>query len=175
MSKKLYFIRHGLTEMNVAGLVAGTTDTPLVEAGRRQAHQASQQAKDLDIDCIVSSPLSRALDTAHIIAENIGYPVEKIVLSDLLLERDFGVLEGSVWTGHYRDMQGITGAEDDNILVERAQEALDFINSLPAKNILIVSHGGIGRAMRHILKGIPMNHPLQIPNAEILAWVEEEA
>src|SRR5581483_5723923 len=74
--KKLYFIRHGESVSNVERWHAGRIDTPLTERGRQQAREAGKKAKaqKLHFDLIVSSPLSRALETARIIAKEIGYP-----------------------------------------------------------------------------------------------------
>lgn len=117
--KKLYFVRHGLSEMNVQGLMAGTTDTPLTDLGRKQAKKAGQSAKDLNINLIVSSPLSRALKTAQIIAQEIGYPKNKIILNQLLIERDHGSLEGKTWSPDL-NLDGFSDVETDDTLVERS-------------------------------------------------------
>src|SRR5580765_3395811 len=90
--KHLYFVRHGLSENNKLSIFSGQTESPLADEGREQARQAGQQAKDLHIDHIISSPLSRAHETAQIIAREIGYPEDKIEVSSLLVERHFGVL-----------------------------------------------------------------------------------
>src|SRR5690606_2527197 len=70
--KKLYFIRHGLSVMNRQGVFSGSIDTPLTDEGRKQAKRAGKLARDFGIDYIVSSPLARALETAQIIAGEIG-------------------------------------------------------------------------------------------------------
>ena len=67
--KKLYFIRHGLSEGNVQEIWSGSTDTPLHTEGRAQAKAAGQKAKKLKIDLVVSSPMSRAKETAEIICD----------------------------------------------------------------------------------------------------------
>ncbi len=172
--KKLYFVRHGLSELNAAGRVAGSIDTPLLDEGRTQARKAGEGARNLNIDCIVCSPLSRAHETAQIIAGQIGYPIDKIIINDLLKERDNGSKEGAPWPLSEADIAEAVGYEHDHLLIARAQKALDFINSLPAENILIVSHGATGKALRHLLTGNPLDHRLMIPNAHILAWVEEQ-
>ncbi len=172
--KKLYFLRHGQTEMNVAGIYAGIIETPLTSEGKRQAKKAGRAAKGLGIDLIVASPLSRALETARIVAKEIGYSSKNIKASPLLIERFFGVMEGRPVNPEqtYQDIEGI---EDDDTLVQRAHSALGWINSLPADHILIVSHGSFGRALRSILKEeYPMSHPERINNAELLCWIEED-
>ena len=164
--KKLYFVRHGLTEMNVAGLWSGSTETSLTNDGRAQARKAGQAAKALGIDAIVSSTMGRAVETAQIIAKEIGYPAENIHTSSLLIERHFGALEGQPYFPDL-NMDGVADVESVETLLGRAKLALEWINTIPGNTILIVSHGSTGRAIRHVLHPeIPFkgNH---FPNAEI--------
>lgn len=173
MMKKLYFARHGESEMNVKKLLAGTTDTPLTDAGRMQAKKAGQNAQELGIDLIVSSPLSRALETAQIIAKEIGYQKSQIITNKLLIERDHGPLEGQAWSPDL-NLDGFSDIETDGTLVERAHLALKWINSHSANHILVVSHGAFGRALRSVLLAeYPMSHPGKLKNAEIVCWIEE--
>lgn len=171
--KKLYFIRHGLSEMNMQGLFSGHTDTPLAAEGRKQAKQAGQAAKGLGINLIVSSPLMRAHDTAKIIAKQIGYPAKRIITNPILVERFYGAMEGKPYAPDI-NMDGISDFETDDMLLERTHEALQWINSLEADHILVVSHGTFGRALRSILKQeFPMSHPEKLGNAELVCLVEE--
>jgi len=166
--KKLYFVRHGLSEMNALGLRAGSTDTPLTDEGREVARQTGVAARELHIDTIVSSPMIRALETAQIIASELGYPEDKIFTSDLLVERHFGVLEGQPYE-RGQDIDVVEGIELAEDLFKRVRQALAWIESLPGETVLIVSHGATGRAMRHILNP---RHPFQgtgFKNAEIVA------
>lgn len=147
--KKLYFIRHGLTELNKAGLYAGHTETPLTAEGRAQAKAAADLIKPLDIDMIVSSPLERAVETAQIIAAEIGYPADKILINKFLIERFFGELEGKPYDPDY-DVDLAEGAEDFSSLLKRANAAIHWLENLDANNMLVVSHGGFGRALREL-------------------------
>lgn len=174
--KKLYFIRHGLSEMNKSGHFAGTIDTPLTSEGRAQAKTAGENARLLNIDLIVSSPLSRAHETAKIIARQIGYPEDKILVSELLKERHWGDLEG---TPHQpvEDLDEVPGAETSHQLLSRAAKALQYLESLPGENILVVSHGTFGRALRHhITDDMPFinkisDATIRLPNGEIICWI----
>lgn len=166
--KKLYFIRHGLSELNVAGLFAGHTDTPLTSEGKKQAKLAGEQAKNLNIDLILSSPLKRARKTAEIIAKEIGYPKQNIINSSLLIERNFGELEAQPYDPDI-DMDGIADLESDDELVERAKLAISWIESHDYHNILVVSHGAIGRAMRAVIENkFPIRHQNKFANAKIV-------
>lgn len=169
--KRLYFIRHALSELNKSGHMAGTTDTPLTDEGRQQAKAAAQKIKNLDIDMVVSSPLSRALETAQIIAREISYPEDKILTNKLLIERDFGSLEGKPWSPDL-NLDGFADIETEDTIVERAHLAFKWMQSLDCVNILVVSHGTFGRALRSILKEeYTMNHHDRLNNAELNQWL----
>lgn len=169
--KKLYFARHGLSEMNVQGLIAGMTETPLTDEGREQARRAGQAAKDLDIHYIICSPLSRAHETALIIAREMGHPEEEVHTNSLFVERHFGAGEGTPWSPDL-DMDGFADAESTETLLNRARMALDFLKTVEADNVLVVSHGGFGRALRQLCLDIPLSdRGKSIPNAEIFQLI----
>jgi len=173
--KRLYFIRHGLSQGNIDGVWSGTIDTPLSPLGKQQAKLAGRKAKDLKVDYIISSPLSRAHDTAKIVAKEIGYPTDKIHINELFIERHFGELEGKSWSPDL-NLDGITDIETVDTLLERARLALEYIKTLPEENILIVSHGSFGRALRSNITGEKFhNHrpPKEalLPNAEVIRWL----
>lgn len=167
--KHLYFIRHGLSVMNEQGLLAGSTDTPLAEMGVKQAHAAGQAARSLNIDLIVASPLSRARSTATIIAEGIGYPVERILFDDRAKERHFGNMEGTEWRPGLSFNHNNT-VESYEAIMQRAQEFKDWLDARPEDTILLVSHGAFLRALRSLyLPDMPyQNTTATMPNAEIM-------
>lgn len=135
--KQLYFIRHGLSELNVQGAMAGHTDTPLVLEGHEQAKRAGKKAKeaDLSFDIIISSPLQRAHHTAQHIAAAIDYPQEKIELNDLFKERGYGQLEGAdaktaLVADYFNDesvIDHLAGVETLQELQQRADRALRLL------------------------------------------------
>jgi broad specificity phosphatase PhoE len=75
--KNIYIIRHGETEWNVIGKhQGGEADIPLNDVGREQARKTGLYIKNFrlrkhNIDCIWTSPLSRAKETAEIIKKEI--------------------------------------------------------------------------------------------------------
>ena len=177
--KKLYFIRHGLSEANKAGIWSGQSETPLSSEGRHQAKTAGIKAMGLEIDLIISSPLGRARQTAEIIANELSYPVDKIRFSELLRERSWGDLEGTPHgnADSIEDLDSVANIETSEQLIKRADKALKYLESLPAEHILVVSHGTLGRALRHhILEGMPfVNKPgvpgVTLPNGEVIQWI----
>lgn len=168
--KTIYFIRHGLSELNTQGKIAGHTETPLTKTGRKQARAAGKKAKNLGIDHIVTSPLSRAYDTAVLMAKEIGYPKDKIEVNPLFIERNFGAMETQPYKPDI-NFDGIADAEATDVLLARAQQAVHYLKTLPYNKILVVSHGSTGRALRHhIVSGQPFNAPIKYANAELVEW-----
>lgn len=157
--------------MNVAGKWSGTTETPLTNEGRAQAKAAGQAAKDLNIDYIACSPLSRAKETAKIIAKEIGYPINKIHINPMLIERHFGELEGQSWNPDI-NLDGISDIETSETIIYRANLVLEWLHSVEAEHILVVSHGSFGRALRSlILTEFPFEGPDRLANAELHKWL----
>lgn len=167
----LYFVRHGLSQLNLEGKVAGHTDTPLTHKGKQQASAAGKKVIDVGIEHIITSPLSRAYDTAKIIAEEIGYPVDKIEVNPLFIERNFGAMEQQPYTPDI-DYDGIIDAERLDVFLARAEQAIKYLHSLPYNKILVVSHGATGRALRHhLVTDQPFHYPQKLGNAELIEWI----
>jgi broad specificity phosphatase PhoE len=132
--------------MNKQGIFSGRVETPLTDKGKIQAIQAGDLLTGMHIDCIVSSPMGRTMETAELIAKRIGYSKDKILTNELFTERDFGPLEQTLYQPDLGDIEGV---EEITALIARARQGLLFLESLPVQTILLVSHGAIGRALRH--------------------------
>ncbi len=145
------FLRHGQTDWNTKSLTQGRENIPLNQKGIDQAIKASADLKHslektgFKFDKIYSSPLSRALDTAKMVAEAIGNV--PVIVDQRLIERDFGELSGM-----YYDKNSPTVLRDtDNPTVETTQSLIDRVNSLISdkvkkdENVLFVTHGAITR------------------------------
>ena len=72
MNTTIYFVRHGQTDANKARIFSGQIDTPLNDTGRLQVLDTCKRIQELQLkwDVIISSPLSRAYETAQIINKN---------------------------------------------------------------------------------------------------------
>lgn len=146
----IYFVRHGECEANQQEVFAGQrNDSPLTDKGKQQAQTAGEDIlkQQLQIDRIVSSPLSRATDTARIIAEVIDFDSSWIEIDFRLAEYDMGDLTGKPHQ-HLTAEQVISapGAEDVYVFRDRVMAAIDELRKLPG-NTLIVSHAGVGRVI----------------------------
>lgn len=156
-----YFMRHGETNWNHERRVMGQHDLPLNEEGREQAYYAERLLRDeSDIQTICYSPLIRAKQTAEIINEHRKLPM--IALPDLK-EMKLGVMEGEFlgnkkWLEEWENGHIIPGAETKDDFFKRAIAGIDQALSY-AGPVLIISHGGIYRQIKKVLKMGPPDLP----------------
>lgn len=100
-SSKIFLLRHGKTDWNAIGKLAGhSNEAMLTHEGKKQAQQAGEVLKDILTENakihLCSSTLTRAQETAEIIASHIGYPKEQIQKHENLKEMNWGTLGGVV-------------------------------------------------------------------------------
>ena len=142
-------LRHGQTDWNIDFRLQGVTDVPLNETGMRQARLAATAIRSEDWDFVLTSPLSRAKETARIVVELSGLPEPQI--ENLLLERSFGEAEGlrhEEWRANYPDTNNVPGAETLETLEDRAWRLLDHLAANYAgRRVLTVSHGALIRKL----------------------------
>ena len=147
------FLRHGQTDWNIDFRLQGTADIPLNEVGKEQARRAASFIHREDWDALLSSPLSRAVDTAKIVAELVGF--SDIEVEDLLLERAFGEAEGMLheqWREKYGNHTPAPGSESLEDLATRGWLLLERLVLLhPGKRVLAVSHGAMIRKLLGLL------------------------
>lgn len=148
----LGLLRHGQTDWNIDLRLQGSTDIPLNETGRNQARLAASVLNREDWDVIIASPLSRAKDTADIVALELGM---NVVVVPELIERSFGVAEGldhASWRKLYESHQHIEGLESLEDLRTRTVQLLDLIaNEYSGQRVLAVSHGAFIRKVLTIV------------------------
>lgn len=151
-------LRHGQTNWNIDFRLQGVTDIPLNATGIEQARIAgqvlSQNASiDESWDLVLSSPLSRARDTAVMVGDAIGIP--GVSIEDLLLERSFGEAEGlshEEWKAKYNDTNHVPGGETVDQLEARAWILLQrLLDQHEGKRVLTVSHGALIRTILRLV------------------------
>jgi uncharacterized phosphatase len=144
--------RHGQTDWNINFLLQGVTDIPMNETGLAQVRLAAKAMEASDWDVVLTSPLSRAKETAAIIAAHMGF--EQVIENELLIERSFGVAEGlshEQWRAKYANLDEIPGGESRTQLAARSQQLLDLVASeFKGKRVLAVSHGALIRGLLSI-------------------------
>lgn len=157
----LYVMRHGRTGNNDSGVYNGRFDEDINETGIMQAQKASETVKELDLDLIVCSPMLRTRHTAAIANVN-NVP---LVTDEHFMERDWGSLtgkkaagydKGKLWNYYSDYASTFEGVETVPEIISRVKEGLDgIIKKYPGKNILIVTHNGVARAIAYYFNGMP--------------------
>ena len=149
-----WFLRHGETDYNAAGLSQGALDIPLNATGRAQAEQAAPLLAGQGITGIISSPMRRTRETTEIINEFLRLPVR--YESDLR-EVIFGGMEGKPllpWFPEWLEGRYTPpNAESFSAVLLRVETTMARILPNQGK-LLIVAHGGVFRALRDLM-GLP--------------------
>lgn len=169
----LYFVRHGESEGNAARIFTGHLDSPLTEAGRRQAEAVADALAKVRVDRVISSDLSRARDTAQAIAARHGLTVETY---PELREIDLGEMAGRSFTdaqAHpYWNEDGFVewpGGESLDAVFDRAFALIGrVVAESPGKTIVVVGHGGVTRILvSHFLGLLPKLERTRAANTNI--------
>lgn len=173
----LYVVRHGETEKNKYGLIQGQTECDLSINGINKAKELVNIVNTLNIDVVISSPLKRAVDTAKIITD-FKVPIN---IDDRIIERDWGLCEGAsiddvdtvkCWNFYINNSDNCIENVQD--LLKRVSEFLEDIkNRYQGKNVLVVAHSAILRAIHYCLNGIPEDgdmSKIDIPNLRLIEY-----
>jgi probable phosphoglycerate mutase len=140
-------VRHGQTDWNAQRRLQGSTDIPLNDVGRGQARDAVAVLSGYEWDAIVSSPLSRAAETADLIAAGLGLSVARHVPE--LIERSFGPaegLQGGPELDALRIPGGFRGAESEDEAASRGLASLEALaKEFRGRRVLVVAHGTLIR------------------------------
>ena len=174
-------IRHGQTDWNAELRIQGSTDIPLNDVGRGQAVAAVVPLADFhadarDWDFVVSSPLSRAADTADVIAAGLDLNVTHRLPS--IIERHYGDAEGLQAGPELEALRipnGFLTAESEDRVARRGMDALQNLSEeFPGARIIVVSHGTLIRLTLNSLFGISVgpisNAALTVVRASPAGW-----
>jgi probable phosphoglycerate mutase len=143
-----YFLRHGETHWNKSGTTQGQLDAKLNETGIEQARRAAEALEGEPLGRIVASPLSRALDTARMVAQRRGLEVETDEgLMECHLGRHQGGPHGPWLADFFRGAYEPPGGETFDQFRARVWAAMQRAVA-KGPNTLIVAHGGLWIAAR---------------------------
>jgi probable phosphoglycerate mutase len=156
MGVELYLVRHGETEWSRARRHTGRTDLPLSAAGEAEAAALGRHLRGLEVDRVLSSPLTRAVTTARL--AGFGDRVER---TDALLEFDYGEYEGRT-TAEIRATRpgwdlfrdGCPGGETVEDAAGRARALLAKLGASGGR-VLVFSHGHQLRILTACFLGLP--------------------
>jgi probable phosphoglycerate mutase len=169
----IYLLRHGEIQGRERKRYIGRTDVGLSEAGVEQALGWKRYFSTISLDAVVSSLLSRALETACLAT---GLEREAIVLERDLAEIDLGDWDGRPvslirerhpldWEARGRDLAGFRppGGESFQDLRRRVMPVFTRLAAGAGGNLLVVAHAGVNRVILAELLGRPLEQVLSIP------------
>ena len=175
----IYFVRHGQTDDNANGnLLTGWSDTPLNKNGIEQAKETAKNLKTINFEICFCSPLLRARQTLDEIKKY--HKNLKVIFDDRLKERDYGeITKKPAGICNFRRWNA-----NDKIpfkmesIPEMFKRVASFYDDLKkdyiGKNILIVSHSGVGRLSYFYFNGKPQDgdySDFKIDNAKVMELV----
>jgi broad specificity phosphatase PhoE len=147
MADEVWLLRHAETEWSRSGKHTGRTDIPLTEAGREVARAMGGRLDGREFALVLSSPLSRARETAEL----AGLRVDG--LRDDLLEWDYGDYEGLTTPeireqrpGWYLWRDGAPGGEDADDVATRCDRVIAEIGGVEGE-VALVAHGHLLRSL----------------------------
>jgi len=167
---RIILIRHGETEWNRLHRFQGRSDIPLNDNGRMQAQALAQALQNEDIAIIYTSPLKRAVDTAHHILK--FHTSVTLITEPGLLEMDLGDfegMEGKHWAASFPDFRaqwekspaslsmpgGESLAEVQNRSVETLKRISDNVRS--GSTIVVCSHNFVIGSLLCFVAGIALD------------------
>jgi probable phosphoglycerate mutase len=176
----LYYIRHGLTDWNMASRLQGGRDVPINARGRAQAACCADILRDL-LACegrsasdvgYASSPLVRARETMDILRATLGLERTGYAIDPRLAEIAFGDWEGLTYPEILaRDADVVAKREHDKwdfrppggeTYAEVALRVAAWLASLE-RDTVVTAHGGTARALVAVLGIAPPEKAVHEP------------
>lgn len=180
-SLSLTLVRHGESNWNVSRLVQGQDDrAQLTPEGRAQSQLLVESLRAQEFHHLISSDLRRARETASILDVTLKLAT---VNEPLLRERSFGVLEGGPLANLTSDVTGIdhgvvvdpdarpARGESFRDVVRRAELFVERAHAeWPDGPLLVVTHGGMIRALRAYCAHAPLEGLTWDPVGNLSVW-----
>ena len=155
-------IRHAPTLWNDQKRIQGKGDSPLTEKGIGRARRWGELLKPLDWETIVTSDQGRSRHTAELVNQALNLP---LVQEPRLREQNWGDWEGLALETILREKSeelaqrlaagwGFRppGGESREEVWQRGCQALtDMAGALPGRKVLVITHGGMIRALTYRL------------------------
>jgi probable phosphoglycerate mutase len=150
----IYLIRHGETMWNREKRLQGHIDIGLNERGHWQAKKIGQHLSDQSIVAVISSDLSRAMDTAQAVA--VHHQIE-LLLDEGLRERHYGIMQGlshdeiiekhprhhAAWKNREIDFVPESGESLQQFYDRVLKSTITWAEHYRNQTIAIVAHGGV--------------------------------
>jgi len=175
---KYFMMRHAEAEQNLKDLVNADIKNVfhLTSEGEKQATKVAQDIKSEKIDLIVSSPFERCKETSEIIQKALGLSDDKVIYDENIGELQTGSeFEGKTWSEYIKFFKNHKerfekAPKGGETLREINKRVGDFLYKIEKeykdKNILIVSHDGILRAMKDVARGADIKVHMKMKDEE---------
>lgn len=161
---ELYLIRHCESEANTGKLIAGISDVAVTENGKKQLRYLGERFREIPLDAIVTSPLTRARLTAEAINAYHGLAVE---VDPAFSEMNAGIYEMKLLSELPEEQQYIwinepyrfaaPGGETMQEVYDRAwQGVLNTVEKHRGGTVAITTHGGLLRCLFCRIQGVPL-------------------
>jgi broad specificity phosphatase PhoE len=161
---RLLLVRHGSTNLTEENRFSGSIGVELSKDGREQAARLGERLEDLEIDAFYSSDMSRARDTATIVAKPHG---EAVIERDELREISHGHWEGlsrkeveerfgeeyAAWEADPFTMAPQGGEAGITVLARALPVIRKIVVDHAGRTVLIVSHKATLRLLLSSLLG----------------------
>lgn len=187
--RRLVMLRHGQTEYNAGSRMQGQLDTELSDLGRDQAVAAAEVLAKRQPVLIVSSDLRRALDTATVLGERSGLPVE---VDTRLRETHLGDWQGlthlevdaaapgarlawrdnATWSPHGGESRVDVAARAMPLVEELLAEQREWGTDEPDRPVVLVAHGGLIAALTAALLRLPVENWPALGGMGNASWVQ---
>ncbi len=158
---QVYIIRHGQTLQNKEGIIQGHQPGKLSERGERQARLLAERLNGKGFGKVMSSDLLRARETLKPYLDN--NPDLVVELREDLRERNLGEFQGMKRSDIGYSEEAVSAflnpenGESLADLFERAGRVLETLMKLEEERVLLMSHGGLIKAMVGVLMGKTVN------------------
>jgi broad specificity phosphatase PhoE len=161
---RLFLVRHGATNLTAENRFSGEVGVDLSDEGRWQAARLGERLREEGISAIYSSPLSRTMETALLIAGPSNIPIEpRDALREISHGRWEGLTRGEVeerFPGEYATWEedpftfAPVGGESGVAVLARALPVIrEIVSKHPGERVLIVSHKATLRLLLSSLLG----------------------
>ncbi len=151
MTTRLYLVRHGATQLSAENRFSGAVGVDLSDEGRMQAERLAMRLADDNISAVYASPLSRAMETARILAGPHGL---EVISCDGLREISHGRWEGltrqevearfpgeyALWESDPFTFAPEGGESGLSVLARALPVIREIVTKNEGKNVLVVSH-----------------------------------
>ena len=183
---RIYLIRHAEAEGNWFRRIQGFYDGQITPRGKKQISALAERFRDVELDALYSSDLSRTVETSGAITRYHDLP---IITDKRLRELGMGIWENKAWGDMTYEQPeqmryfsssptkwNVAGCESFDHLAQRITGAVrDIASRHDGQTIAIVSHGTAIRSLLCALLGLPQERITEVPHGDNTAVALLEA